>query len=209
MRRCEDIAKVFGAAMAYRFSTITGWAAPALAVALLVGGGEAQAADCVGEACYKLVKTPPVYRTIEKTRLVRPARTQARLVPARYGYVTENVMTEPGHTIAHHRPAQFTSVSEKVMISPPTRRWEVRTDAFGNTFGCWVDVPAQFGYQQRTVQVQPASVEYETVPAVYVQRQRQVMLQPTRVVRETIPPVYETRRKQVMVSPGAKYWEPF
>lgn len=195
--------------MAYKVSSVSGWAASALAAALLLGAQGAQAADCYGAACYKLVKTPPVYKTFEKTRVVRPARTRARLVPAEYGYITEQVMTQPAQTIAHHRPAQFSSVSEKVMISPPTQRWDVRTDAFGNTFGCWVDVPAQFGYQQRTVQVQPATVEYEAVPAVYVQRPRQVMVQPTRVIRETIPAVYETRRKQVMVSPGEKYWAPF
>ncbi|RDJ20439.1 hypothetical protein DWF00_04540 [Bosea caraganae] len=187
---------------------VSGLAGSALAAGLLLGAQGAQAADCSGAACYKLVKKPALYRTVSKTYLARPAQTQARIVPAEYGYVTENVLVQPAQTIPHHRPATYSSVSEKVMISPPTQRWEVSRDMFGNTVGCWVEVPAQYGYRQRTVEVSPPTVEYETVAAVYVPRQRQVMLRPTQVVRETIPPVYETVQRQVMVSPGASFWEP-
>lgn len=188
---------------------VSGLAGSALAAGLLLGMPGAQATDCYGAACYRLVKTPPVYRTIEKTYLARPAQRQARIVPAQYDYVTENVLMEPARTIPHYRDATYSSVSEKVMISPPTRRWETSRDMFGNVVGCWVDVPAQFGYRQRTVEVSPATVEYETIPAVYVPRQRKVMVRATQVVQETIPPVYKTVQRQVMVSPGAQEWAPF
>lgn len=191
-----------------RKAFVSGLAGSGLAAAFLLGAQGAQAADCYGAACYRLVKKPAVYQTVSKTYLARPARTQSRLIPAEYGYVTENVLVQPAQTIPHYRQATFTSVSEKVMISPPTKRWDVSRDAFGNVVGCWVDVPAQFGYRQRTVEVSPATVEYENVPAVYVPRQRQVMLRPTQVVRETIPPVYKTVERQELISPGAKYWEP-
>lgn len=187
---------------------VSGLAGAGLTAALLLGAQAAQATDCYGAACYRLVKKPPLYRTVSKTYVARPAQTQSRLVPAEYGYVTETLMVQPAQTIPHYREATFTSVSEKVMISPPTQRWEVSRDMFGNTVGCWVDVPAQFGYRQRTVEVSPARVEYETVPAVYVPRQRQVMVRPTQVVRETIPPVYKTVQRQELVSPGAAFWEP-
>jgi hypothetical protein len=187
---------------------VSGLAGSALAAALLLGAQGAEAADCYGAACYRLVRTPPVYQTIEKTYLARPAQRQARLIPAQYDYVTEQVLMQPAQTIPHHRPATFSSVSEKVMISPPSRRWDVSRDAFGNVVGCWVDVPAQFGYQQRTVEVSPATVEYETIPAVYVPRQRKVMVRATQVIHETIPPVYKTVQRQVMVSPGSQEWAP-
>ncbi|SEF63491.1 hypothetical protein [Bosea lathyri] len=174
--------------------------------ALLLGAQGAQAGGCRGSACYNLVDAPPVYGSISETFVARPEQTQARVVPAEYDYVTENVMIQPARQIPHHRAAQYGSVTEKVLISGPTRRWEVTRDAYGNTSGCWVDVPAQYGYQSRRVEISAAFVEYETLPAVYTQRQRKVMVRPTYVEHHTIPAVYETRQRQVLVKQGSQYW---
>ena len=182
-------------------------AASSLAAALVLGASAAQAGGgCRGSACYNLVNTPPVYGTIDETYQVRPAQVQRRVVPAEYETVTDTVMIAPERRIPHHRAAVYETVTEKVLISSATRRWEVTRDAYGNTVGCWVDVPARYGYQSRRVEVSPATIDYETVPAVYTQRQRQVMTRPTQVVREEIPAVYETRQRQVMVSAGSQYW---
>ncbi|WP_306227356.1 hypothetical protein [Bosea beijingensis] len=180
--------------------------ASSLAAALVLGATAAQAGGCRGSACYNLVTTPPVYGSINETYQVRPAQVQRHVVPAEYETVTDNVMIAPERRIPRHRAAVYETVTEKVMISAATRRWEVTRDAYGNTVGCWVDVPARYGYQSRRVEVSPASIDYETVPAVYTQRQRQVMVRPTQVVRQDIPAVYETRQRQVMVSPGSQYW---
>ena len=181
-------------------------AASSLATVLLLGASAAQAGGCGSSACYNLVNTPPVYGSIDETYQVRPAQTQHRVVPAEYETVTDTVMIAPERRIPHHRAAVYETVTEQVMVAPATRRWEVTRDAWGNTVGCWVDVPARYGYQSRRVEVSPATVDYETVPAVYTQRQRKVMVRPTQVVREEIPAVYETRQRQVMVSPGSQYW---
>lgn len=181
-------------------------AASAFTTALLLGAGAAEAGGCRGSACYNLVNTPPVYGTIDETYQVQPSQVQRRVIPAEYETVTDNVMIAPARQIPHHRAAVYETVTEKVLISPATRRWEVTRDAWGNTVGCWVDVPAQYGYQSRRVEVSPATVEYETVPAVYTQRQRKVMVRATQVVREEIPAVYATRQRQVLVSPGSQYW---
>lgn len=181
-------------------------AASSLATVLLLGASAAQAGGCRGSACYNLVNTPPVYGSIDETYQVRPAQTQHRVVPAEYETVTDSVMIAPERRIPHHRAAVYETVTEKVLVSSASRRWEVTRDAYGNMVGCWVDVPARYGYQSRRVEVSPATVDYETVPAVYTQRQRKVMVRPTQVVREEIPAVYETRQRQVMVSPGSQYW---
>lgn len=181
-------------------------AASAFTTVFLLGAGAAQAGGCRGSACYNLVTSPPVYGTVDETYQVQPSQVQRRVVPAEYESVTENVMIAPARQIPHHRAAVYETVTEKVLVSPATRRWEVTRDAWGNTVGCWVDVPAQYGYQSRRVEVSPATVEYETVPAVYTQRQRKVMVRPTQVVREEIPAVYATRQRQVLVSPGSQYW---
>jgi len=180
--------------------------ASAFATTFLLGISAAEAGGCRGSACYNLVTAPPVYGTINETYQVRPAQTQRRVVPAEYETVTDNVMIAPERRIPRHRAAVYETVTEQVLIAPATRRWEVTRDAWGNTVGCWVDVPAQYGYQSRRVEVSPATVEYEMVPAVYTQRQRKVMVRPTEVVREEIPAVYETRQRQVLVSPGSQYW---
>ncbi|SIQ04697.1 hypothetical protein [Bosea sp. (in: a-proteobacteria)] len=181
-------------------------AASIFTTAMLAGMGAAQAGGCRGSACYNLVTSPPVYGSIDETVQVRPGRTQHRVVPAEYETVTDTVMIAPERRIPHYRSPVYETVTEKVMISGPGRRWDVSRDAYGNMVGCWVEVPAQYGYRSRRVEVSPASVDYQTVPAVYTQRQRKVMVRPTEVVREEIPAVYETRQRQVLVSPGAQYW---
>ncbi len=181
-------------------------AASAFTTLLMLGAGTAQAGGCHGSACYNLVTTLPVYGTVDETYQLRPAQVQRHVVPAEYETVTENVMIAPARQIPHHRAAVYETVTEKVLIAPAGRRWEVTRDAWGNTVGCWVDVPARYGYRSRQVEVSPASVDYETIPAVYTQRQRKVMVSPTRVVRQEIPAVYATRQRQVLVSPGSQYW---
>lgn len=193
--------------MAIKVLTHSGIAASVFAGSLLLAAPAALAGGgCSGSSCYRLVSTPPVYGTVNETFVTRPARTFSRVIPAEYQTVTEEVVLQPARQIPHHIPAQYSTVSEKVLISAASRRWEVSRDAYGNTTGCWVDVPARYGYQQRTVQVSPASVEYETVPAVYGQRSRRVMVSATQVVHETVPAVYETRQRQVLVQPGSQQW---
>jgi hypothetical protein len=161
---------------------------------------------CKGSSCYNLVQTPPVYGTVAETYLARPARTQAQVIPAEYETVSEKVLIHPARQIPHHRPARYETVSEKVMISPGGKRWEVTTDAYGRTTGCWVYDKPRYGYSHRKVEVEPASVSYETIPAVYGERQRSVMTRPTQVVHHTIPAVYGTHHRKVMISPGGQHW---
>lgn len=187
--------------------TVSALAGSAVSAALLLGSTAAQAGGCRGTACYNLVQTPAVYGAIAETQLVREAQTQRQIVPAQYDYVTENVMIQPARQIPRHVPATYSSISEKVLISPGGARWEVTTDAYGRTTGCWVYDKPQYGFRQRTVEVTPATVEYQTIPAVYTQRQRKVMVRPTQVISQTIPAVYETRHRKVLVSPASQHWQ--
>ena len=192
--------------MASRVLSLGGIAATALVGALGFAAPAAAGGGCYGSSCYKLVTTPPVYGTVEESFVTRPERTFSRVIPAEYDTVVEKVMVQPERRIARRIPAQYQTVSEKVLIAPATRRWEVSRDAYGQTTGCWVDVPAQYGYQQRTVEVSPASVDYDVIPAVYGQRSRRVMVRATQVVHETVPAEYATRQRQVLVSPGSQQW---
>lgn len=179
----------------------------AFTAALLLCSTAAQAGGCRGTACYNLVQTPAVYDTIAETQLVRKAQTQRQIIPAQYDYVTENVVIQPARQIPRHIPASYSTISEKVLIAPGGKRWEVTTDAYGRTTGCWIYDEPQYGFRQRTVEVTPATVEYETIPAVYTQRQRKVMVRPTQVVHQTAPAVYQTRHRKVLVSPPSQHWQ--
>ncbi|AMJ59070.1 hypothetical protein [Bosea sp. PAMC 26642] len=180
--------------------------ASALTAVMLLGSQAAIAGGCRGSACYNLVSTPPVYGSVAETVMTRPEQTEARIVPARYEYVSEQVMLHPERQIPRHQPAQYGTVSETVMVSAGGRRWEVTRDAHGRTVGCWVETPARYAHVQRTVEISPASVSYETIPAVYTQRQRKVMVSATQVVHETIPATYETRQRQVLMTPASRHW---
>lgn len=204
-----------GSAMTFRLLSLSALATTALMglAAPAVAGGcttsscyRAPVSSCGGGSCYKLVTAPPVYDTVNESYIVRPERTFSKVIPAQYDTVIEKVVIQPERRIARQIPAQYKTVSEKVLISPATKRWEVSRDAYGQTTGCWVHVPAQYGYQQRTVEVSPASVEYDVVPAVYGERSRRVMVSASRVEHQTIPAEYATRQRQVMVSAGSQYW---
>lgn len=210
-------------------------AGAAVAAAALLGSPAAEAGGgCIGASCYRLVTAPPVYKSVVTVHKARPVKVRTarvhvhkahvvkrhrplkagygigqrreQVVPARYEYVTDRVMVEPERRIAQTRPAVIGTVTDYVMLAPATRRWEVTRDANGETIGCWVDVPAQYGYQSRTVEMVAASVDYITIPAVYEDRQRKVMVRPTYVQREERPFGYGSR--QVQASPGSQYWAP-
>lgn len=193
--------------MTLKALTVSALAASAFSAALLLGS-TAQAGGCEGTACYNLVQTPPVYGTIAETKLVRKTKTRRRVVRARYATITEKVLIQPARQIPHQVEGQYYSISEKVLIAPGGPRWEVTTDAYGRTTGCWIYDEPQYGFRQRLVESAPARIEYETIPAVYTQRQRRVLVRPTRVVKETIRAGYKTRYRKVLVSPGSQHWQP-
>ncbi|HEV7259880.1 MAG TPA: hypothetical protein VGN82_19005 [Bosea sp. (in: a-proteobacteria)] len=193
--------------MTHKAHIVSALAASAFSAALLLAPTAAHADGCQGTACYNLVKTPPTYATVAERKLVRKTQTRRRVVPARYATVTEKVLIQPARQIPHHVEGQYYSISDKVLIAPGGPRWEVTTDIYGRTSGCWIYDEPQYGFRQRLVESAPARIEYETIPAVYTQRERRVLVRPTRVVNETIRAGYKTRYRKVLVSPGSEHWQ--
>ena len=134
---------------------------PSLAVAAVsavVMAAPAQAGGgCVSAECYRRVVTPPVYDTVAERVLVQPPRTVYRTTPPIYD-----------------------TVSERVLIAPGARRWETRTDAYGQLVGCWVTTPPRYAVQTRRVLVRPPEAIPHTLPPVYTTTQRRVLVQPAR-----------------------------
>jgi hypothetical protein len=158
--------------------------------------------------CYQKVVTPPVYRTVPETVMVRPAQTVAHRTPAEYGTVHEKVLVRPAQTVARHIPAVMGSVAETVMVSPARKEWQVTVDAHGRKIGCWVKIPAQYATQHRTVVVRPASVAHDVIPAQYGVQARTVMTRPAQVHHQVIPAEFATRHRTEMVQPATASWQP-
>src|SRR5690349_20085902 len=125
-------------------------AAGLAALALSLAAGAANA----GEACYRKVATPALYRNVTERVLVRPARY-----------------------VAHHIPAVTQAVAEQIMVQAGGRVWTVRHDAYGQEIGCWVHTPPVYETRYHYVVVQPASVQYDTIPAEYEDVTHSVLVQ--------------------------------
>ena len=177
------------------------------AAALLVLSSSASA-GCHGAGCYEQVVTPPLYATEHHQFLVAPERRIAHRIPAEYATVPETYLVQPERQIPHYVPAEYSSVAETVQVSHGGRQWQVSTDAYGRTVGCWVDVPPQYATRHRQVLVRPASTVYETIPAVTATRERTVVARPSSVEVEVVPAQYETVARQVQVAPATASWQP-
>jgi hypothetical protein len=166
------------------------------------------ASACTGGRCYERVVTPPVYRTQLETVEVVPARVVSHVTPPRYGVVAEPVLLRPAQRVGHVIPPEIRTVAERVLVAPATRRWEVSTDAWGRTIGCWVDVPARYATRWRRVVTRPASVVEERIPPLYGVAHRTVLVRPARIHRRVIPPVLGTLARRIEVAPATASWRP-
>ena len=180
------------------------------AAALLGLSGVASAAEgCApGAECYRKVVQGPVYGVAAVPVLVRPGRTVAHTVPARFATMPHEVTRRPAHTVARVTPAEYSTVAETVLIAPAHRKWSVTVDAHGREVGCWVTVPARTAIRHRTVMTRAPETYRGAVPAVTAVRHRAVMVAPPSVVHETLPPVVVTHHRRVLVQPATATWQP-
>jgi hypothetical protein len=160
-----------------------------------------------GAACYRLVETPPVYKTIDETVQVAPARHVRRHVPAVLQDVNETVVVRKERTVARHIAAEYGTTHEKVMTHPGGKRWVMKRNAHGELVGCWVKTHPTYATVARRVVVRPASVVHETLPAIVQHRTRTVVVEPARTEYDTVPAQYETRQRHVKVANGGQHWQ--
>jgi len=177
-------------------------------IAGLLIAAPAQAGDTCrkGKNCYELVETPPVYGTIHEQVLVAPARRVKHKVPAVLQDISEEVVVREARTVARHIPAEYGVVEEKVVVHPGGKVWQVTTDKYGRTKGCWVKTKPVYGVVHKRVKVRAARVVHEHLPAITKTRTRTVVLEPARTEVEHIPAQYATRSRTVKVADGHREW---
>lgn len=89
-------------------------------VAASAQGGEMH----TGEVLCRVIE-PAVTRTVTRSRMVAPPRTQERVIPARYKTVQRRVVVEPARVIEEVIPAVHEDRTIRVMVEPPE---EIRID---------------------------------------------------------------------------------
>lgn len=77
-----------------------------------------------GEVLCRVVE-PAKYRTVTKTVMVEPARTEVRQIPAEYKTITKAVVKTPPQVVEEVIPAEYTTIPVRVMVSPD--RFETET----------------------------------------------------------------------------------
>ncbi len=69
-----------------------------------------------------LVEVPATYKTVNKTVLVSPPRTESIDIPAEYKTITKRVLAKPAATREIVVPAEYQTVTRTVMTQPPSER---------------------------------------------------------------------------------------
>lgn len=77
-----------------------------------------------GEVLCRVVE-PAVTRTVTRSRMTAPPRTQERVIPARYKTVQRRIVVEPARVIEEVIPAVYENRTIRVMAEPPQ---EIRID---------------------------------------------------------------------------------
>ncbi len=150
---------------------------------------------------------PATYKTITEEVVVREATEKLVTIPATYKTVTQNVETRAASTRLIKIPAKYDTVSESILVSPARSVWKkgksspiTRTNSQGEVM-CLVDIPAVYKTIQKRVLISAETTREESVPGVTKTITRRVVDQPARVENRPIPAVYKTITKRILDNP--------
>lgn len=181
--------------------------------------------------CYGQVTTPAVTRMEEKKVEVSPAsKTIAKIIPAKYKTITEEVIVTPETEELVTIPATYKTVTEEIVVQPESKRmvkvpakYETKTEQIlvkpaqtvwkkgtstsitrVNESGevmCLVEVPAEYKTIEKRILISPETTKEEVVPAVTKVIEKKVIDQPAKVEKKMVPAVTKTITKREMIEP--------
>ena len=140
---------------------------------------------------------PARYEAYQERVLVREASTRLEVIPATYGSVEEQLMVRPATTRLEAVPAVYRSATEDVLVRPAYTTWKKgtgpiqRIDEATGEIMCLVEVPAEYETVNTTVEVSGATIREVTIPAEYQTVRRQVLRTPATTREVTIPAEYD------------------
>ncbi len=131
-------------------------------------GGDGVTALPTGEILCK-VEVPAQYRTVTRTRMVSPERTEETVIPARYETITKEVIANPPEVVERVIPAQYETIKvrrmvtaprEETIVVPASMRTVERTQVVGGGQLEWREVLCDTNATPETIaQIQSALVE--------------------------------------------------
>ncbi len=156
----------------------------AASVAGLANAGKTAGAQSGEEAYVREVKVPPVYRTISRQVVDKPASVRTVEVPAVTKTVASRVVVTPARTEEVATPAVYKTVSREVLNTPASTRE--------------IQVPAVYTTVERSVVDKPATTRQIPVAAVTETVKRRVVDTPASFREVLVPAVYKTQSRQVI-----------
>lgn len=180
--------------------------------------------------CYARVFVPPKYRTVKKRVLKTEASEKLTIIPAKYQWVEETILRKEASEVAKVIPARYEMVSEKVLVSQASEKWVTKPAVFKDVtekmlvkeahsdwkkgrgpieklnystgeIMCLIEVPAEYKYVTKRVQVTPPTTEKVVIPAKYKTVEKRVMVEAPKLVKTTIPAEYRTIKVKKVVTP--------
>ena len=143
-------------------------------------------------ATTRRVKTPPVYKTVQIQELVQPATTKTIPVPAKYKTVTKIKKVADGHytwSDASRKNAKTRATNQCNRI-------------------CLVEEPAKYAKVPKQVVAKPASTRKVKTPPKYTTIRIKKLIQPATTRTIPIPATYKTITKKKKIADGYAKWIP-
>ena len=192
------------------------------------GGGsvDAKAGECYGQVTTAAVKQtetkkllvsderksiakiiPATYKTVTEEVVVKEASESFKTIPATYKTVTEEIVVKPASTRVVKVPAKFEDKKVRVLVKPAHTAWKKGTSGGITKVGadggvmCLVEVPAEYKVLTKREQTQPETTKEEVIAAVTKKITRKVVDEPARVEKMAIPAQTKTIEKRVLVKP--------
>ena len=160
-----------------------------------------------------LVKVPAKYKTIKKSVIKSPAKTEIQEIPAQVETIeVQKLVSEP--TLKHTPiPAVYETVEKKIPDTPAAFMWvDAKTGAqapwkaTGNKI-CLVETPAVTKKITKTVLDTPATVKEELIPATYEIVKVQKLVSEARETRTPVEAQYKMIDKRKKLADSHLGWE--
>ncbi|HYD15326.1 MAG TPA: hypothetical protein VEA77_02890 [Hyphomicrobium sp.] len=178
--------------------------AAVLAIALPVLSTASPALACVGE-CYDKIRTPDVYRVVDRPVVVQPGFREVVVTRPTVVMQTERVMVAPRRVGYVQTPDVYRTEFQEIVVRPAGYRWKSTYGLYGER-RCKVPVPAEIKVVPREVFVRPGRRVRVVEPAVYAVRERAVAVRPAQRLVVDYPPVIARERASVLVRRGTTAW---
>lgn len=156
-------------------------------------------------ASEKVTSTAPVYKTIEKTIVVKEAWEEVvEVTPAQYEWVEETIVIEQSSERLEPVPAEYRTEKEKILVTPAYTTWKKgrgpieRIDHATGEIMCLIEVPAEYKTVTKNVLVSGESTRAIAIPAKTQTIKRQVMVKAPVVKRLTHPAETKTVKVKVL-----------